>query len=500
IKQKIVNLDIFIKMDTIILCRFCNLVYDEPKFLPCGENICTECIRTVVDKLECIHCDQVHSIPANSFPDNKQLKNILNLTSKPYARYQEAKSEFKKFKKTYESGRHKIESYSKELIQEINFKISLKLKELSNCKNELISQVDDYEKECLSYFEANQETIMDQKFSFIINRVEEEIKNRSLISEENLQIIEKLKNDIITSHNELNEAIFNGNYLTYEDPNYNYNLAGTLKTQKRKCYDRKKLSSIHLIDYSNSYPLDQTLIRVACLKNGNFAICYIRETSLKLIVEIHDFKHRSLLNFFEYSFKGNYNSILKSYENVIVLAEINSKYLVVFDLFLNKLVEKTFKFNLSSLFCFQQFIGVIDNTREENKSFIYILDNDLNNLLTIENDAMSLSFPHPIEYCFASENYIFFREKEFLNVLNNSASLVSRLNFPKELKLIGVNVDYLMVWNRKDKCIVHMDLKGNECEKIDLINFNENNLEILYENESKRLVFVDVKKWNILKA
>ncbi len=74
--------DHFKLQNNILKCDQCKEplnAYDQPKFLPCGETICSSCVVKIEKvafnkKFKCNICLEDHSIPDNSFPINKNNK------------------------------------------------------------------------------------------------------------------------------------------------------------------------------------------------------------------------------------------------------------------------------------------------------------------------------------------------------------------------------------------------------------------------------------------
>lgn len=70
-----------------LICPQCSETYDDPRLLPCGENLCNECIRDLIrahngNALNCPYCKSVHSFPASNsgsgFPPNKFITRFMS--------------------------------------------------------------------------------------------------------------------------------------------------------------------------------------------------------------------------------------------------------------------------------------------------------------------------------------------------------------------------------------------------------------------------------------
>lgn len=170
-------------IDKKFLCPSCNLRFNVPKILPCGETICETCVEKCVSKsksllgvnsnsyyntemisavnitsIECPLCNDVHEIPKNGFPTQKLLMELLNLEPKKVFRG----VLFEKFDKTLnnlnqdintlneymEEADLKIQNHCQFLREDVDIFTESLIDDLHKLRLNLFNEIDSYEKNC----------------------------------------------------------------------------------------------------------------------------------------------------------------------------------------------------------------------------------------------------------------------------------------------------------------------------------------------------------------
>ena len=164
--------------NNILNCDYCKVIfndYDQPRFLPCGETICSSCVVKIEKvafnkKFKCNICLEDHSIPDNGFPINKKICALITVEPMEISRgseYERLQNNLNKVKSiakllwhNFENGTDVITEYCNEQIRLIQLSTENKIEEINKLNDELIAFVKEYEKTCIeSYLNKNKPTI-----------------------------------------------------------------------------------------------------------------------------------------------------------------------------------------------------------------------------------------------------------------------------------------------------------------------------------------------------
>jgi hypothetical protein len=143
--------------------------YDQPKFLPCHETICSPCVvkieKEAVNKMfKCSICLEEHFVPKNGFPIDKTKYALI--TAEPievsrgenYERLQDnldqVKSKAKLLWSECENGVEIIKEHYNEQIRLIQLSTESKIEQMNKLSDELIAFIREYEKEYLNKHES----------------------------------------------------------------------------------------------------------------------------------------------------------------------------------------------------------------------------------------------------------------------------------------------------------------------------------------------------------
>ena len=129
-------------------CSICKQRYDSPRFLPCEETSCTQCILKNIIKgnLNCFFCKQVHFVPENGFPVNKTLEKLINtvetnlIRSSNYDHFRQKLNSNEQILNQLEydlNNRAKtVHDECKAIVDKINLETEKRIQELNNSKKE----------------------------------------------------------------------------------------------------------------------------------------------------------------------------------------------------------------------------------------------------------------------------------------------------------------------------------------------------------------------------
>ncbi len=160
----------------LLKCQQCLYNYDEhdqPCTLPCGKNICNNCVAKIESlaktskKFKCTLCAEEHAIPEKgSFPVNETLLELIKTQPKEVFRSKDC-SELKEnlrsletllktLKFEYSIGVERIKSYCAEQRNQIQMSTAKRIKEINHLNTVLMEEVDSYEKECIDWYSNNE--------------------------------------------------------------------------------------------------------------------------------------------------------------------------------------------------------------------------------------------------------------------------------------------------------------------------------------------------------
>jgi hypothetical protein len=127
------------EISLILMCPICLELFQDPRVLPCGASACKQCIldcfksSTKTNKpaeTECYLCYETHSTPANGFPPNKALLDLLSM--KPVLVLKE--------KSVYDHSVQEFNTFVRKRIQSLN-NIEIKLDRIHEGSCALRNQV-----------------------------------------------------------------------------------------------------------------------------------------------------------------------------------------------------------------------------------------------------------------------------------------------------------------------------------------------------------------------
>jgi hypothetical protein len=217
-------------IEDLLICKICQqklTEYDEPKTLPCGFTICSECDSKIETEFinrekrifKCLVQDCLsneHVKPVDGFSVNQLALRLISVPHKKI--YQGEKIEklklnlnklerlLKVIDTNIEQSEFKINGYCNELRRKIQLASEVKIKKINDLNDLLISQVDLYEQECNNSFKTAKKYavknnlneikfFLDENLSFINNF---EIESEDSISKTNdkcINFIFQLKNE-----------------------------------------------------------------------------------------------------------------------------------------------------------------------------------------------------------------------------------------------------------------------------------------------------------------
>ena len=173
------------KINDILDCSKCGERLDEPKILPCGDNVCSSCVSTICvnnNKFECIVCNEQYVMPEKGLPTSKKLSALSALQPTEVSRgksVESLKHKLKEIKNKLSSlifgaqnGIDFIKGYCSNLKNDAQLAAEKLIEQINDCNDDFIKEINEYEKNCIqSYSDIDQET--KDKFVNMANELDE---------------------------------------------------------------------------------------------------------------------------------------------------------------------------------------------------------------------------------------------------------------------------------------------------------------------------------------
>jgi len=163
--------------NNILKCDQCKEpfnAYDQPRFLPCGETICSTCVVKIEkeatnSKFKCGICMKDHFIPEEGFPINKKISDLITADpieisrGKEYEKLQKSLNELQSIIQLLcygcEDGTDLIAEYCNEQIRLIQLSTENKIEQMNKLSDELIAFVREYERTCIELYSNKNKTV-----------------------------------------------------------------------------------------------------------------------------------------------------------------------------------------------------------------------------------------------------------------------------------------------------------------------------------------------------
>lgn len=243
-------------------CPRCQVTFEDPRNLPCGETVCFNCteeLKISNDKISCFFCGELHKIPSETgFKSNKFLSQILSKTPRPIYRgemFERLKNNLDKLKKTGNELELSVLNHHSTIIKHcaqvrnhIDFCAEEQINEINTIRIEYIAKINEYEKQCLQNIEKKHQVFDEtiQKSKKCIEECNEYLKSDNLHDEslkrKNCET-EELNDHVHKKLASLRSVLFNRILLNFK-PN-------KPPSELKNCFG--SLEEKPLIDYESMY-------------------------------------------------------------------------------------------------------------------------------------------------------------------------------------------------------------------------------------------------------
>ncbi len=228
---------------SLIKCNQCEKVftdYDQPKSLPCGETICSDCElkiqkEAINKRFRCVLCNEEHYLLEKGFPLNKIVLSLISAQPKKVSRgkqYERLRINIQSIEKLMndlksngENGVDIIKIRCSEQKRVIQLSIEKKIEELHELNEKLQEKMDDFEKEYIENFLENVDSIVERNNlriseakDFLDNNIE--YLKEYQVDDDNIENTNKMAENLILKLERENgfniAAIFNDKKIKFE--------------------------------------------------------------------------------------------------------------------------------------------------------------------------------------------------------------------------------------------------------------------------------------------
>jgi hypothetical protein len=157
-------------VDEAIICGICTNIYKDPRFLPCSESACHECIQSAIQnhpnkEFDCNFCHSKHTPSGkDGFPLNGALMKLMKAKADSVDRgarikqltdkLVETKDKCDEFRFNLENGVDQVREHCIRLRNQVHLETDILIEEIHKFNESLIAEIDKYEQECIYSFNS----------------------------------------------------------------------------------------------------------------------------------------------------------------------------------------------------------------------------------------------------------------------------------------------------------------------------------------------------------
>jgi hypothetical protein len=226
------------QINSKLTCKRCEGRLDEPRLLPCGQNICKYCLAYIQVKnnreFQCLICQEVHEMPKKGLAINQILIEILSFEAiqvsrgKAFDSLIESLKEIENKKNLINNCINNSDDYIKEYFIDLKNQIQLATEEsilqINNINEKMIDEIDEYEQKLTESNRNHLNSLKDSnKFSQELElfqlKIDKFLKQHNLndkrlmkYNQDALILKEKAEQEI----KNIKERAFKGSFLKFE--------------------------------------------------------------------------------------------------------------------------------------------------------------------------------------------------------------------------------------------------------------------------------------------
>lgn len=439
------------QVENCLVCSACNSLFLDPRTLPCGHVFCQQCIEDDLQDnktvLVCKDCKTKHESSNGGFPANLIVKKLLDLKA-DYVVQSECSRELRikldllnkgteELNKYLTNGVVEIQNRCSKLRNQIDVQIEIRIDELQDLRDEMISEVNDYEQKSIEIHEESLKINEDRLSEYVketaqfyktsldyLSQFEVDEKKLSKLTVQTVEYLNSLRD--IDTHLLMNRKI----EFIRSETKLSRDLVGSFKTQDHsanwfgigfKSNDIKDISGI------------SSIVQLQCSSDkvpDLYAICMNAQQEYELV----RFDGDGTINFHRALFKKEANITNKVSVLSLLITEKN-----IF-----------FKFNNVALCnASMEICGTMFALDPSKKSFVVKLDFNFNPIRFQQCNRF-------IRKMVANSSFVFihFMNSETLSVFDHELSPFNRTFTARYLQDLAVTDKYLFVLDKDQESLM----------------------------------------------
>lgn len=470
-------------------CPKCKNRFESPRILPCMESICIKCISNI-DTFKCSFCYEIHTVPINGFPVNKSLLKVLNsiddgqiLDKNDIEKYRTQVKTTEElvnyFEYDIENAKDEIKKYCEGYKTKIVNTVDQQVFYLNDIRDELVDEVYLYEKDCIKTLEQNSQELNTFKtYAYDCRVLIDDLKKAE--SKKNLSKVIKTHWKLNSQKKKFRNFLFKNVDLIFKE----------LNVQRYPAIIKRSWDEIDLNNFKHfnigqnisRESLDQD-IKLNQLESKKFVFNYLNDSTCDYILEIRDFYHFEAFSkhFTDYLETSNTSILVKVYKNRIIYHKYSSieKELSIFDE--NLEIIK----NIETKIQFKDIVGTDLKIfcLKKNLNSINVYDWNLNKLMVIRQNSVFYNFTPKLTKMFATDEYLFFLEIEYLKIITKDGELVNTISLEDNLQIICFFDDCFYAKNKQTNSIDVIDFNGLTINNLVLKNFPHSDFQFFLDSD-----------------
>jgi len=148
------------KINALFNCKICKNVLVDPILLPCGETVC-KVHQDKVSKGKCMSCSGTHTVPKEGFPENRIVKNQLDLGANKICLNVSQFNDYNKIIQNLNNNLKEIEAIRKdpknyvgeyfgELTRQVDLRRETLIEDIHKYSDELIQKIEKLKQDCVA--------------------------------------------------------------------------------------------------------------------------------------------------------------------------------------------------------------------------------------------------------------------------------------------------------------------------------------------------------------